>query len=105
MILKLLNGKSAEEDPGLDEDREAAESHHAADRTLHDVTQSQPGSEFLDLKKVLCSRGGACKYRDGATALYSDNTHLSARGGLMALEGWRIEEADVEAPLRPSSYQ
>ena len=57
---------------------------------LQQVAASLPGVMLLDLKPALCSSSTQCAYRDGASLLFIDSSHLSPEGARRALRNLRL---------------
>jgi hypothetical protein len=84
-------------DPGLAAPANAPGIARAAE-ALHQTAAANPGVQLIALQPALCPTPAQCAYRQGATLLFLDNSHLSAAGASYILRDFRLPP--LEPPLK-----
>ena len=83
MLQSALSNSSLSADPGSDRSRDDA----SAAQILKNAALSVPGVQYWSPRTQLCTDSGLCLYREGESAFYVDQNHISPAGGRKALQG------------------
>jgi peptidoglycan/LPS O-acetylase OafA/YrhL len=83
-----LLGGTTDADPGFDVPNDDDTLQSDVQQILRKDARDEPGVEFWDLRKPLCSAENLCRYREGTQLYYIDDAHLSPLGADRALASW-----------------